>query len=142
MEQDRREEGETRIFFGDIETQEEAAGRYRTLAMQWHPDRTSDPDATIIMAMINTEYRECLRCLAAGTWVHPVRKPPPKRAARQPAPRVAATRKRSSSRKVVSHDKRDVSRLIDKAADLTLDAARVVISAATRSMKRRIGDSP
>ncbi|MBN9400750.1 MAG: hypothetical protein J0I17_11285 ['Candidatus Kapabacteria' thiocyanatum] len=110
--------------------------------MQWHPDRTSDPDATIMMTMINTEYRECLRCLAAGTWVQPVKKPPPKRAARQPAPRVAAKRKRSSSREAANAPKRDVSRLIDKAADLTLDAARVVISAATRSMKRKFGDSP
>ncbi len=144
MERGRSETDETRIFFGDVETKDAAADRYRTLAMQWHPDRTPDPDATVMMAMINTEYRACLRGLADGTWgplkKHSVKEQPRKRSARQRAAGAAKGRDTTPVKKTrIEVPKRDADRFVDKAADLALDAATILISAVKRSVKRRIG---
>lgn len=50
-------------YFSGVNNIEDAKALYRRLVMKWHPDLSHDPDATRIIAEINTEWEKVFAAL-------------------------------------------------------------------------------
>jgi hypothetical protein len=125
-------------FFIGIRTEAEASDRYRHLAMQWHPDRCTDPDAHEVMAAINDEYAACLAGLATGQWpptttADVVEPPPPKPKKAKPNSEIATRRPRKEP--IVPSS--DATRIMSAAEALGRDIASTAVGVAFGILKRK-----
>lgn len=118
-------------YFEGITTARGAHNRYRALALKWHPDRCADDRAGAIMAAINHDYKECLKCIEGARGTAAV--------ASEPARPVSVVKRPAKrTRKAEPKTGPDVERIIDKGGALLTDICTTAIERGVAWVKTRL----